>query len=547
MSPVLTTPFESAAAGVSPGGISTIFSFNRASAAAQREETVVAAVIEQSSVRTVGRGSSSTVSSTERLSQPPAASFIVRIAGSEGTEISATYRSAQQQVLDALVELGSAVFSRAHTELATTASAAAAGKPLLAPQLQHTVFKLDGSIHSSKEIEVSAAANAGEMGPELLWRACVRLQLLPRWRLPALTATIAQMDSSADSSSNANKYFAVSRAVLMEAALAGGLGHLVAQYVLVRSEGPDSGDFLLSDVKRVYEWAVGGPSTVSSMSQVPSLQSSLDAFVRSACKSDLTLPLLSASAGRAGQGVVAGLQSALDVASGLRQVVEALLERKQNALEGEEAGNHVMVRVVEEGQLALRVQIQELLCLQQIVRVLLEVAQTPALSFRALLPSEVHDMQRGQLHSSSSSSSGATASMLSEYHFAVGHRLQAAPQMKYLPEYLQAGDTRLFDELCAMLDENSTKIVEFLRVGGDSALGVNLDHLAASITDLLLLPLAALKTETSRFLSALPPHAHRSDSHMEETEHAIVSKAQVGHSVVLYFLLEMAHLSAMSA
>eukprot|EP01032_Pedospumella_encystans_P014514 gene14514-16661_t len=268
LGPVLTIPFESAAAGVSPGGISTIFSFNRASAAAQREETVMAAVIEQSSVRTVGRGSS-TVSSKDHLSQPPAASFIVRIAGSEGTEISATYRSAQQQVLDALVELGSAVFSRAHTELATTTSAAAAGKPLLAPQLQQTVFKMDGSILSSKEIEVSAAANAGEVGPELLWRACVRLQLLPSWRLPALTATIAQMDSSADSSSNANKYFAVSRAVLMEAALAGGLGHLVAQYVLVRSEGPDSGDFLLSDVKRVYEWAVGGPSTVSSMSQVP--------------------------------------------------------------------------------------------------------------------------------------------------------------------------------------------------------------------------------------------------------------------------------------
>ncbi len=546
LNPVLTVPFESAAAGSSPGGISTIFSFNRASAAAQHEETVMAAVIEQSSVRTVGRGFSAGTSNS--LSQPPAASFVVRIAGSEGTEISATYRSAQQQVLDALVELGSSVFSRAHTELATTSAAAAAGKPLLVPQLQLTVFKIDGSIHSSKEIEVSGTANADEVGPELLWRACVRLQLLPRWRLPVLTATIAALDSSADSSSNANKYFAVSRAVLMEAALAGGLSHLVAQYVLVRSEGPDSGDFLLADVKRVYEWAVGGPSSVSAMSQVPSLQSSLEAFVRGACKSDLTLPLLSASVGdRTGRGVVAGLQSALDVASGLRQVVEALLERKQNALEGEEAGNQVMVRVVEEGQLALRVQIQELLCLQQIVRVLLEVAQTPSLSFRALLPSEVHDMQRGQLHSSSASSSGAAASMLSEYHFTVGRRLQAAPQMKFLPEYLQAGDMRLFDELCAMLDEKLTKSVDFLRVGGDSALGVNLDHLAASITDLLLLPLAALKTETSRFLSALPPHAHRTDSHMEETEHAIVSKAQVGHSVVLYFLLEMAHLSVASA
>lgn len=530
-------PFESSSSSsAAQSGIANMFSFGRSSSGSSgsaQQESAVASIVEPGSVRTVGRGSSSV------LLAPPDASFTVRVVGSQGTEMAATFRSARQRVLDALVEVGSAVFSRAHTELATTSSAANAGNPLLGAQLLGTVFRSDGAIHSHKELDVASSASeqssGKEAGPELLWRACLRLRLVPAWRSAAIEAALASLDATADSSSSADRYRSLSRLVLMETALAGGLGHLVAQYIVARTEG-QAGDFLLADVKRVYEWAAGAPATFGS-ARVPSVQSGLEGFVRAVGKDGLTRSLLS-SAPNSASGP---LQAALDVTAGLRLVMEALLERKQHALEGENSSDHLIIQVAEESQLALRVQIQELVGLTQVTSVLLEIAQTAGLSFCSLLPSEVHDLQRGHLHSSSSSTAAAS-SMLSEFHFAVSDRLRALPEMRFLPEYLRAGDARLFDELCALLDEKSALAASFLRVGGESALGVNLDHLAESITDLLFLPLLALKAETVRFMSTLP-HSHRSASHMDEAEVAICNKAQVGHSVVLFFLCDMAHLS----
>lgn len=552
---VAEVPFESAppssssSSSSSAAGIANMFSFGRSSSSSSggsgQHESAVASIVEPSSVRTVGRGaggSGDAGTASESLAHTPVTSFIVRVAGSQGTEIAITFRSARQRVLDALVEVGHTVFGRSHTELATTSSAAAAGQPLLGAQLLCTVFRSDGVIHSHKELEGTSSAHGsgGEAGPELLWRAALRLQLVPHWRAAAIHKAVASLDATADSSSTANKYLVLSRLVLMEAALVGGLGHLVAQYVVARSEG-QAGDFLLADVKRLYEWAVGSPSTFSS-AQVPSVQAGLESFVRAACKSDLMRALLTSAPGHQTNSLVAGLQTAVDVATGLRLVVEALLERKQHALEGEDSADHLVVQVAEESQLALRVQVQELVCLKQVTSVLLEVAQTACLSFCSLLPSEVHDLQRGHLHSSSSSTTAAASSMLSEYHFAVNDRLRAFPELRFLPEYLRAGDARLFDELCAMLDDKCAAAAGFLRAGGESALGVNLDHLAESVTELLFLPLVALKAETARFLSTLS-YSHRSPSHMDEAEAAVCSKAQVGHSVVLYFLCEMVHLS----
>jgi len=523
-----------------------MFSFGRpanSGSGSEQHESAVASIVEPGSVRTAGRGSDRDVGAGGAfLSHPPAASFIVRVVGSQGTEIAATFRSARQRVLDALVEVGHTVFSRSHTELATTSSAAAAGKPLLGPQLLCTVFRSDGAIHAHKELDVASLAHGsgGNSGPELLWRAALRLQLVPHWRAAAIFNAVTSLDATADSSSTANKYLTLSRLVLMEAALVGGLGHLVAQYVVARCEG-QAGDFILADVKRVYEWAAGAPSAFGS-AQVPSVQAGVESYVRTTCKNDLTRALLTATPGEQSSGLMAGLQTAVDVAVGLRLVVEALLERKQYAMEGEDSADPLVVQVAEESQLALRVQIQELICVKQVTSVLLEVAQTTGLSFCSLLPSEVHDLQRGHLHSSSSSTAAAASSMLSEYHFTVSNRLRAFPELRFLPEYLRAGDSRLFDELCAMLDEKSAAAAAFLRVGGESALGVNLEHLAESIVDLLFVPVAALKAETARFISCLP-YTKRAPNHIDEIEAAISSKAQVGHSVVLYFLCEMVHLS----
>lgn len=511
----------------------------------------VASIIEQNSVKTTGRAHSagstgrSDSAAAAAASYNPDVSFALRIVGSEGTEISAVYSTARQRVLDAITEVGSIVYSNAHTALAVSGH----GLKRLSAQVVTSVRGRGGAIAATTRELPSAdtSAKAGsdeEGGPELLWRAALRLQMLPPYRAAVVHTLLSTLDTSSSSSGGEggrNKYSTVSRMVLMEAALFNGLAHTVAEYLTTQS---DVHDFICSDVKRVYEWAVGTDS--GDINSAVSVQSSVESYIRSVCKNDIVLPLLHAEHACTRLHTSASLQVALDGVSALQLVVEALLLRKQHGSSDAHgtSNNEILAQVVEQGQLSLRVHIQELLCMQQVVSVLLEVVDAAhsgdSLQFCSLLPSTVYD--HSTLHSPSSSHH--TNSMLSDYHSAQHRQLQTYPHLRYLPEYLRAADQTLFDELYNMLDAKSAKCVEFLKINADSAIGVNLTTLANSIVEVLFLPLTALRAESTRFITSLhTSHAQRSVDFIEECEASMSGKSQVGHSLALYFLLQMLYLS----
>lgn len=414
-------------------------------------------------------------------------------------------------------------------------------------------FRPDGSVSRDlAPVALNAAANGDG---ELLWRACLRLQLLPRWRNTDVTAALQVVESTASQqtsagatetagSSSSSATTALSRLVLMEAAMSCGLAFLVAQYILAEDpDGVTDSGFLLSDVKRVYEWAVGGGQALGTKT-LRSVQSGLEQATSVLCRRIVDGAVSSSTNAAGVEALRSELHFIRDAASGLKMVVEALLERKLRALDNQDHGNmsSVMLNVLEEGHTALRVQVQEVKCLMQTVSLLIEVVGTPALKFTSLLPSEVHQQAGGKVQSSSSSAA-AYASMMSEYHLTVSDRLRFASQLRYLPEYLRAADSRLLDELCALLGDHAVYATQFLHHDSDSSLGVNLGNLSQSVATLFMLPLTALRAEAGKGAVVTAKELHQAQS-FHELESSLTSKVNIAHSVVLYFLLDMLHLSA---
>jgi hypothetical protein len=206
----------------------------------------------------------------------------------------------------------------------------------------------------------------------------------------------------------------------------------------------------------------------------------------------------------------------------------------------------VLQSVIAEGQHALQVQLAELRCLQRVLSVLNEVAQTPGLSFRALLTAELHQRtQTGRVHSSTSSSAAAASVMLSEYHYARHTRSEmASAQCEQLPDSLHTNAEGLLGVLCSLLHPQCQAAVRFLLHPGGHAVGVNLNSLAETVTSVLLLPLTALRAAVT------DQRAHNAQSRLPSaatdgrTAEAILSSAStVAFSVVAYFLADMQHLS----
>lgn len=445
-----------------------------------------------------------------------------------------------------------------------TSCNSAEGEELLEAYCESIVFRVDGSVFrdlAPVTLEKRGGGGERERDGERLWRACLRLQLLPRWRLTDVTAAqqglllesggggvsaATSSDAAAPPSSTAN---ALGRLVLMEVAMSSGLAFLVAQYVLARdpSSADEESGYLLSDVKRVYEWAVGVGQAAGSRN-LRSVQSSLEQATSVLCRRIVDGAVRSGNNASSAEAIKSELQSIRDSASGLKMVVEALLERKLQALEGkdQEGVSSVMLNVIEEGHTALRVQVQEVKCLLQTLSMLIEVVGTPQLKFTSLLPSEVHQQQGGRVQSSSSSAA-ASASMLSEYHLAVSERLQTAAHLRYLPEYLRGDGSRLLDELCALLGEHALYATQFLRQDSDSSLGVNLGNLSQSVATLFMLPLTGLRAEAAEGIAAMTRAQRQGLQASQNLESSLASKVSIAHSVVLYFLLDMFHLSTASA
>jgi hypothetical protein len=406
-----------------------------------------------------------------------------------------------------------------------------------------------------------------------LWRSILDLHLLPQCRAGLLLEQVRRLDeSSASQTTDANTqavdktdadspYFVIARAVLVETALAAGLGHLVAAYVLQPSTAltAQSG-YLLADVRRFHESLVGSDAHTSHAAgqTLVSVQSSLESALHQVCHDRIVRALLSESEIPAPNGLRAELKELQDLAVGLQQVTEALLTRKLQALadhspvtadgamdEPSYEVDDVLQSVIAEGQHALQVQLAELRCLQRVLSVLYEVAQTPGLSFRALLTAELHQRtQTGRVHSSTSSSAAAASVMLSEYHYARHTRTEmASAQCEQLPDSLHTTAEGLLGVLCSHLHPQCQAAVRFLLHPGGHAVGVNLNSLAETVTSVLLLPMTALRATVAGERAQIAPSRLPSAQDGKTAEAVLSSASTVAFSVVAYFLADMLHLS----
>jgi hypothetical protein len=428
------------------------------------------------------------------------------------------------------------------------------------------------SSRSNNEPDRGASAPGnGDVMP--LWRSILDLDLLPQCRAGLLVEQVRRLDAAAaaqttdantqdgDKTDADSPYFMVARAVLVEAALAAGLGHLVAAYVLQPSTAltAQSG-YLLADVRRFHESLVGSDAHTphATSAALVSLQTSLESALHLVCHDRIVRALLSESEIPAPSGLRTELKELQDLAAGLQQVTEALLTRKLQALadhspvsrdgamdEPSYEVDDVLQSVIAEGQQALQVQLAELRCLQRVLSVLNEVAQTPGLSFRALFTAGLHQRtQTGRVHSSTSSSAAAGSVMLSEYHYARHTRTEmAGAQCDQLPDRLHTTAEGLLGVLCSLLHPQCQTAVRFLLHPGGHAVGVNLNSLAETVTSVLLLPLTALRAAVAD-QRAHNAHSRPPSAQDGKTAEAILSSAStVAFSVVAYFLADMQHLS----
>ena len=472
-------------------------------------------------------------------------------------------------MLDRFNEEGCSLFSRSSSTLLVSSSSRSSASA------EYTVFTPEGEVHrSARPITATDNANADATGAdETLWRACIRLNMLPRWRMEGIERDVLALDSlgsggnrsrtgdnvvgsaSAAALVSGTLEFVLSRRVLLETALAAGLSVLVAQYITstgrgASTEGEDEGEtLLLTDVKRVFEWAVDSPSTSNSSSSAPSQQSVLKALESALfflCKGDVAALLLGKpNPASTHTQLTSQLQALLDVSAGLKMAVEALLERKLSALDGLGAGtatadyldgSAVVVSVIEEGQRALRARILEIKCIMEVISVLLEVvamSATSSLDFTSILSRQ---------QSASSVYEGMRAA-----------RLRVEAHLNYLPEYLRSGDATLGDELVSMFQEQCgvNDATLFLRTSGTQAGRQGSDASTdTAVAEFFFLPLRALRTKLSSVLTINSSSNYqqsqgsgRSSVQIEQLEAHLVNASHIAHSIVLYVLLDMHFLS----
>ncbi|KAJ1419345.1 hypothetical protein B484DRAFT_453440 [Ochromonadaceae sp. CCMP2298] len=507
--PLLDIPFEprsqkSTAPGTE-GWMGTLLSLGGSGDRGERQggESVAGSVVETHSLRCAGprdlplegRDTLPQDALQILLARPPACSFDVRVLGSAGTVVVASYIAAQQALLDTIAEAGVAAFSSSATLCGPFRASA-----------QYSSFNAEGGpcvvdrpldIHDSGSVQ------------QELWRACLHLQVLPSCRLAELQRAKQQVEAQV----GGGAFSLLGRIVLMETALYSGLAAFVAEYIVAHSGYSNSGDeFLLTDVKRVFEWAAGlQPVTLHDGELQPSF-ASVQVFLEQRayllCSNTLFPALLQVPAS-CPAACRAELLSLLDGAVGLQLVHEALLRRKVWSVEGAE-GKGAML---EEGYLAISSRLQQATCLVQTLSMLLEVAAQfsgQGVSLRCLLPSSAP---------SSSGNGGICWQQMQE-------RQAIAPQA--------------FDELCKLLtDAASQEAVQ----GIFSARG----DLAAALARLIFMPLRAVKEQAALSMQLCAQQPSSAPQILEQLEASVPSISQLRTSVVLYLLIDAAAANMQSA
>eukprot|EP01034_Spumella_vulgaris_P028612 gene28611-35498_t len=313
-----------------------------------------------------------------------------------------------------------------------------------------------------------------------LWRAVLQLEALAPDRIATLRAMTAKHDQDCaterlrvgnaayDSTAEKNSERILGRLVVMESTLS---------LVQTHANGYDT-QFVLSDVKRVHEWAVR--TTVQSNRVLQSVQGHLEAIGYDLCVKFIAPLLLSresrnersvSSEGEVSRDLPLSVESELSAhirsLSGLRVVLEALLTRKASAIEGERGGD-IMQGVIEEASSELRVRLLEVTTLQDTLRTLHALCTRPEISLNCLLTSD--DVEGAQLQSL--------------YNASKSERLTIGAELRHVPEALHGG--LLLDELRALLDPNLVSLTEFSNTS-------DVTVLATAVSNFLFLPLAALK------------------------------------------------------
>ena len=430
------------------------------------------------------------------------------------------------QLINRLLEVGGSAFA--------TPNALTAGEDPLRSSTTTAVFKPDGSYAQEPTSLPSSPLDSASMP---LWRAMIKLDMLPPCRKELILGMVKTLDdhsgaslsSSNTSSGGADRDFAISRQVLLEGAMSSGLAPLVASYVLERSADCDSpSGYVLVDVRRFHEWALGESESIVS------LQTALETTMATVCRQHILQALLTGSVESSGAPWFSNLLSLRDLASGLKLIAEALLERKSAALGGEEMDDEITRSVVEEGLVALRVQILQLTCLLQVLSVLVEISTIKSLTFKSFM-------------TSAGTHTTTAASMFSIYQRTKRQRAEVGSSVcnPHLPDYLQSNSESLLEGLRGMLDDSAQFHTSFLLNYNGNPLGANIEDFCTSFAGFLVMPLTALKNEAKVRMNLLHTSMRggQCSEIITEIEPAMQTRAHVAFSVLLFVLADMQFLS----
>jgi hypothetical protein len=552
----------------------------------KRSSVPVASFVDRASVSTVRHIAQNNVCASSVCG----VSFSVCVVGSEkGSGVVAHTVSAEQQLLELIAQVGQSSNGNQQSYLFT---APMETKGFFCRKSNYLMADVRQIVSEGNHFRGHSTSIIGfedeSQTEEELWRACLRLRLLPFWRTNSLADEVKSLEASlARGGSGEEQFkkcmFPVARKVLLEVCVAMGFGSLVAEYVLSPEyDGSDcsSGGYLLTDVKRVYDWTV-------------ELQDSIEINVKS-----LWLDFLEVSFSN--RTVVdnkrnpdelssSQLKEFSNVASGLLAVIDALWQRKRLALtelqcqphalskgDAESSSGNIAVRlnVLDEGLRSLKIQALDLRCLMHVLAVMAECfrAMSPKygsvsfLSFQPLIRPTVYAVNTELFPGDADGDCAPRTQYLSE----MKRRIQCSPQaLKFLPTYLLAGNSMLFEELVELLRKNEANN---LRDGANSAgddvarespaaavesiadtaafLSARVPPgqtagLAAALTNLFFLPLKSMRAEANRIAAAaahsLIPMSGVNNS--EELERSLLQAAHLGHSVLLYVLLDMSFLT----
>ena len=443
------------------------------------------------------------------------------------------------QVVEVIKKTGSTIFSEPNTEVDLRVSF----------EGEHFEPSAGSLVPRDVEVLYLGSTQQTALSKVPLWRACVGLSLVPPHRLVMIKQVVQTHDekyaalvqyggelTSEQSQQKTLQEKVIGRMVLMEAALALGLSSYIAQYIVAsttHSNGYDS-VFLLSDVKRVHEWAVRTSlQSTAQVGRLASVQAHIEGMSRDLTENYILPLLLFRESTHPGKTSITAegtaiefnrdvpvalmmeLQSHILVGDGLKNVIEALLRRKVMPLSGEvnqialgssrmsvgsAAVSDVLQGVIEEATIELKVRLMEVKCLSDVLSTLFLLCVTPDVSFNCLHAVQTLGNSRANLFN------------------IIKVNVSEAPQ--HLPTELVCG--KVLGELCTRL--HSPLLSQIAIPNTDQ-----LPAVAKAVTNLLFLPLICLQHTYDLFVN-------NNEANVSSLEPVLSNGIYVSHSVVIYFL-----------